>query len=53
VNIELYTPVPTTDGTDTILIGVDKLADAKRVLSNQLTEWSVPERIPAGMSSRL
>jgi hypothetical protein len=53
VNIELYAPVPTTDGSDTVVIGVDNLAEARHVLADQLTEWSVPERIPAGMSSRM
>ena len=52
VNIELFAPVQTTNGKATILIGVDKIADARRVLSDQLTEWKVPELTHAGMSSR-
>ena len=52
VNIELFAPVYSTNGKATCLIGVDKIADAKRVLSDQLTEWKVPEPMHAGMSSR-
>ena len=52
VNIELFAPVSYTDGKATFVVGVDKIADAKRVLSDQLTEWKVPELMHAGMSSR-
>lgn len=52
VNIELFAPVQTSSGKATILIGVDKLPDAKRVLSDLLTEWKVPEPMHAGMSAR-
>jgi hypothetical protein len=52
VNIELFAPVQSTNGKVTILIGVDKLADARRILSDQLTDWKVPEPMHAGMSSR-
>lgn len=52
VNIELFAPVQTTNGKATIVIGVDKIADARKVLSDQLVEWKVPEPLHAGMSSR-
>lgn len=50
VNIELFAPVDYTDGKATIAIGVDKIEEAKRVLSPQLTEWQVPETVHAGMT---
>jgi hypothetical protein len=50
VNIELFAPVEYTDGKATIAIGVDKVDDARRVLSDQLIEWKVPETVHAGMS---
>jgi hypothetical protein len=50
VNIELFAPVEYTDGKATIAIGVDKVEDARRVLSDQLIEWKVPETMHAGMS---
>lgn len=50
VNIELFAPVEYTDGKATIAIGVDKVEDARRVLSDQLVEWKVPETMHAGMS---
>jgi len=50
VNIELFAPVDYTDGKATIAIGVDKIEEAKRVLSPQLIEWKVPETVHAGMS---
>ena len=50
VNIELFAPVEYTDGKATIAIGVDKIEEAKRVLSPQLVEWKVPETVHAGMS---
>jgi hypothetical protein len=52
VNIELFAPVHTTNGLATIAIGVDKVADAGRVLSDWLVDWKVPEPMPAGMRSR-
>jgi hypothetical protein len=50
VNIELFAPVDYTDGKATIAIGVDKIEEAKRVLSPQLIEWKVPETLHAGMA---
>jgi hypothetical protein len=50
VNIELFAPVEYTDGKATIAIGVDKVDDARRVLSDQLVEWKVPETMHAGIS---
>jgi hypothetical protein len=50
VNIELFAPVDYTDGKATVAIGVDKIEEAKRVLSPQLTEWQVPETVHAGMT---
>jgi hypothetical protein len=50
VNIELFAPVEYTDGKATIAIGVDKVEDARRVLADQLIEWTVPETVQAGMS---
>ena len=49
VNIELFAPVQYADGTATIAIGVDKIEEARRVLSDQLTEWMVPEPMHAGI----
>jgi hypothetical protein len=34
----------------TIAIGVDKVEEARRVLSDQLTTWQVPEPMHAGIS---
>ena len=50
VNIELFAPVEYTDGKATIAIGVDNVDDARRVLSDQLIEWKVPETVHAGMT---
>jgi len=50
VNIELFAPVDYTNGKATIAIGVDKIEEAKRVLSPQLIEWKVPETVHAGMT---
>lgn len=47
VNIELFAPVEMRDGKATILIGVDKVEEAQKVLSDKLTEWTVP----AGMGT--
>jgi hypothetical protein len=51
VNIELFAPVQYTDGKATIAIGVDKIEEARRVLSDQLTEWMVPETLHAGIGA--
>jgi hypothetical protein len=51
VNIELFAPVQYTDGKATIAIGVDKIEEARRVLSDQLTEWQVPETMHAGIGA--
>jgi hypothetical protein len=50
VNIQLFAPVTYTDGMATVAIGVDKIEDARRVLSDQLTTWQVPEPMHAGIS---
>jgi hypothetical protein len=50
VNIELFAPIDYTDGKATVAIGVDKIEEAKRVLSPQLIEWKVPETVHAGMT---
>lgn len=53
VNIELFVPVEYKAGrTATIAIGVDKIEDARRALSDQLTEWMVPAGSHAGSSTR-
>ncbi len=52
VNIELFAPVHYTDGKATFVVGVDDIADARKVLANQLTEWKIPEPMYAGVSSR-
>jgi hypothetical protein len=52
VNIELFAPVEYgTDHKATVAIGVDKIEDARRVLSDHLTEWSMPKAL-AGTVSR-
>ena len=51
VNIELFAPVQYSDGRATIAIGVDKVEEARRVLSPQLTEWMVPEPMRAGIGA--
>jgi hypothetical protein len=51
VNIELFAPVQYTDGKATIAIGVDKIEEARRVLSDQLIEWTVPETMHAGIGA--
>ena len=50
VNIQLFAPVTYADGTATIAIGVDKIEEARRVLSDQLKTWEVPEIVHAGVS---
>jgi hypothetical protein len=53
VNIELFAPVDYgTDHKATIAIGVDKIDDARRVLSDHLVEWTIPEKAFAGAMSR-
>jgi hypothetical protein len=52
VNIELFAPVAYTDHKATVAIGVDKIDDARRVLSDHLTEWRIPEGALAGTASR-
>jgi hypothetical protein len=53
VNIELFAPVEYgTDHKATIAIGVDKVDAARRVLSDHLTEWRIPEKALAGAVSR-
>jgi hypothetical protein len=53
VNIELFAPVEYgTDHKATIAIGVDKVDDARRVLSDHLTDWKIPEKALAGSMSR-
>ncbi len=49
VNIELFAPVQYADGKATIAIGVDKIEEARRVLSDHLIEWMVPEPMHAGI----
>jgi len=51
VNIELFAPVQYTNGKATIAVGVDKIEEARRVLSDQLTEWMVPEPMHAGIGA--
>jgi len=51
VNIELFAPVQYTDGKATIAIGVDKIEEARRVLSDQLIQWQVPETMHAGIGA--
>ncbi|MGH2455041.1 MAG: hypothetical protein ACRDHD_02095 [Candidatus Limnocylindria bacterium] len=43
VNIELFLPVDFGSGRKaTVAIGVDKIADARRALSDQLIDWTIP-----------
>ncbi len=52
VNIELFAPVQHgADNKATIAIGVDKIEEARRVLSDHLTEWKVPEKALVGSVS--
>jgi hypothetical protein len=53
VNIDLFVPLDLKDGKATIAIGVDNVEAARRVLSDQLTEWMIPgqpETVRAGTS---
>jgi hypothetical protein len=52
VNIELFAPVQFTDHKATFAIGVDKIEDARRVLSDHLTEFKIPEGALAGTVNR-
>jgi len=53
VNIDLFAPVGYgADHKATIAIGVDKVDEARRVLSDHLTEWTIPEKAFAGTISR-
>jgi hypothetical protein len=53
VNIEFFAPVEfTTDRKATICIGVDKVDAARAALSDQLVEWTLPEKILAGATTR-
>jgi hypothetical protein len=52
VNIELFAPVEYSAGQKaTIAIGVDKINEAQRALSDHLVEWRIPEKALAGSVS--
>ena len=51
INIELFAPVQYADGKATIAIGVDKVDEARRVLTDQLIEWKVPQPMHAGSTT--
>jgi hypothetical protein len=52
VNIELFAPVEYgTDHKATIAIGVDKVEEAKRALSDHLVDWKIPQKAFAGAMS--
>lgn len=49
VNIEFLAPVDyNADHRATVAIGVDKIDLARNTLSDQLTEWKIPEPVLAG-----
>lgn len=49
VNIEFFAPVDfQADRRATIAIGVDKIDAARTALSDQLIEWTIPEKAYAG-----
>jgi hypothetical protein len=52
VNIDLFAPVDFSDHKATVAVGVDKIEDARRVLSDHLIEWKIPESAFAGATSR-
>src|SRR5207247_9931418 len=54
VNIELLFPAESRDGTYTIVVGVDKLADAQKVLSENLEPYAIGsgKGIPAAQPSQ-
>jgi hypothetical protein len=45
VNIQLFAPVDGQGRKATVAIGVDKIEEARKVLSAQLTEWVVPAAV--------
>jgi len=52
VNIELFAPVEYVAGQKaTIAIGVDKIDEAQRALSDHLIEWRIPEKALVGTMS--
>jgi hypothetical protein len=52
VNIELFAPVDYgTDHKATIAIGVDKVEEARKALSDRLIDWKIPEKAFAGAMS--
>lgn len=53
VNIHFLAPVDyTPDHRATVAIGVDKIDVARKALTDQVTEWKVPEPALAGSTSR-
>jgi hypothetical protein len=53
VNIHFLAPVDyTPDRQATVAIGVDKIDVARNALTDQLTEWKVPEPVLAGTATR-
>jgi hypothetical protein len=53
VNIDLFAPVDYgADHKATVCIGVDKIEDARRVLSDHLVDWKIPEGALTGAMSR-
>jgi hypothetical protein len=53
VNIEFFAPVEfATDRKATVAIGVDKIDAARAALSDQLSEWKLPEKMLAGSTTR-
>jgi hypothetical protein len=52
VNIEFFAPVEHgANHKATIAIGVDKVDEARRALSDRLTEWRIPEKALVGSMS--
>jgi hypothetical protein len=52
VNIEFLAPVDfTQDRKATVAVGVDNISAARAVLSDQLTEWTIPEKVFAGSTT--
>ena len=53
VNIEFFAPVEyKSDRRATVAIGVDNIDVARKVLSDQLVEWMIPEPAFAGTATR-
>jgi hypothetical protein len=50
VNIELFAPVQSSEGKVTIVLGVDKIEDAQKLLADQFIEWKVPGQMGVGVS---